>query len=268
MGLYRLPSIALLTVAVIVAVAVSVLGQRALHRRFRSIDFEAHNQVGGVIVTIAGTLYAVVLGFITVVVWQQYQGAEDRLSLETAAVSDAWHTAVGYPQPVRSHLRRDLVAYASDMIATEWPLMHEGRFSIKGDALIMDMSGAAESYIGRNSAETTAQMLTTQNLVALHDARLRRLSSNNHGLKWIQWTVLGAGGVIVVAFCYLFGMRNEAAHLAMTSAVTILIVTMIVLIYELQYPFRGDLGIGPDAWLGLMQHIRYMDTTAPMNMRM
>jgi hypothetical protein len=31
----------------------------------------AHNEVGGIVIAVTGTLYAVVLGFLTVVVWQK-----------------------------------------------------------------------------------------------------------------------------------------------------------------------------------------------------
>ncbi len=107
-----------------------------------------------------------------------------------------------------------------------------------------------------------------QSLVQLHDERLRRLASNEPAMSWMEWVMLAIGAIVVVGFCMLFGMRNIRTHLVMTSAVAVLIVTMIVMIFELQCPFRGDMGISPAAWTGLLQHIRYMDTMSPMNMRM
>jgi hypothetical protein len=266
--LYRVPSPVLLVVALVVSVAVVAYLQRTIHRRFREVDFEEHNQVGGFIITIAGTLYAVVLGFLTVVVWQQYQDAAQRVSSESAAVSDAWHTAVGLPPAVRSPLRHDVFAYANEMLQNEWPLMREGRFSIEGDRLIMEMTGIVGSYVPKNLGEATAQSATMQSLVAVHDARLRRLSSNETGMSWLEWAVLGIGALVVIGFCSLFGMRNNRTHTIMTSSVTVIIMTMIVMIFELQYPFRSDLGIAPNAWVGLIRHIDYMDGASPANMRM
>lgn len=268
MALYHVPSPLLLAAFLVAAVAFVCTAQWSVHRRFHATDFEQHNQVGGFIITIAGTLYAVVLGFLTVVVWQQYQSSADRVASEAAAVSDAWHTAVGFPRPVRTQLRRDMSAYANDMLHSEWPLMRKGRFSIEGDRLIMDMTGIAGSYVPKNPAESNAQSTTMQSLVELHDARLRRLSANETGMTWLEWTMLGIGAGVVIGFCFLFGMRNSRTHLIMTSSVTVLVVTMIVMIFELQYPFRGDLGIPPDAWTGLLRHIHYMDVSSPPNMRM
>jgi hypothetical protein len=158
--------------------------------------------------------------------------------------------------------------YATVMIRDEWPLMRDGRFSVEGDRLIMDMMSVAGTYVPKNLGEANAQAATVQSLVVLHDERLRRLSSNETGMSWLEWSVLGVGAFVVVTFCFLFGMRNTRTHLVMTSAVTVIIVSLIVIILELQYPFRGDLGIPPNAWVGLLNHIHYMDTFSPANMRM
>ncbi len=140
MVLYHVPSPLLLAAAIVFGVALVCGAQLAIHARYRATDWEEHNQVGGFIIAIAGTLYAVVLGFLTVVVWQQYESAADRVSTEAAAVSDAWHSAVGFPPALRSRLRRDMSAYANDMVRNEWPMMQDGRFSIEGDRLIMEMT--------------------------------------------------------------------------------------------------------------------------------
>ena len=68
--LYGIPAPLLLLLALVVAVAAAGAGQGFVHRRFRSQDFIAHNEVGGVIIAVSGTLYAVMLGFLTVAVWQ------------------------------------------------------------------------------------------------------------------------------------------------------------------------------------------------------
>lgn len=62
------PALFLLFISVILAVAPVCGGQWYVHRRFPEEDFVRHNEVGGVIISIAGTLYAVVLGFLTTAV--------------------------------------------------------------------------------------------------------------------------------------------------------------------------------------------------------
>jgi len=74
--------------------------------------------------------------------------------------------------------------------------------------------------------------------------------------------------ILVVGFCYLFGMANARTHLMMTSAVAVIVASMFVLIFELQLPFRGDRGIAPTSWSGFLAHVRLMDMAGPNDMRM
>ena len=87
-------AVVLLVGALLLAVAAACAGQTYVHRRFRDVDFVAHNEVGGVMMTAVGTLYAVLLGFLTVVAWQHFAETQRDVTLEAAAGTDAWHAGV------------------------------------------------------------------------------------------------------------------------------------------------------------------------------
>jgi len=56
-------------------------------------------------------------------------------------------------------------------------------------------------------------------------------------------------------------------HLLMTSTVVTIIVSTLVMLFELQYPFRSDIGIAPDAWRGALAHVHEMQFGSMDNMR-
>jgi hypothetical protein len=134
--------------------------------------------------------------------------------------------------------------------------------------VVMDAIGAAGSFVPANPGQTTAQLLTMQQLTALHDDRSRRLESNTSGVQGFEWLVLFIGAICVVCFCWLFGLANPRAHLLMTAAVTVVVVSMLVLLFELQYPFRSHIGVGADAWEGIVNHIQLMQSGPQTNMKM
>ena len=117
-SLYTCPPFVMLIAAIVIVTAVACLGQAFVQRRVPREDFFQHNDVAGPMLAVVGTLYAVVLGFVTVVVWQQYDSTRARVSVESASVGDAWHSAVGLPAAVRNPLRHDMTAFASDMLKT------------------------------------------------------------------------------------------------------------------------------------------------------
>jgi len=67
--LYNIPPLIVLVVALVLAVTFAAGGQIFIHYRFRETDFVQHNEVGGFIEAIVGTLYAVLLGFLTIAIW-------------------------------------------------------------------------------------------------------------------------------------------------------------------------------------------------------
>ncbi|MDE2482572.1 MAG: DUF4239 domain-containing protein [bacterium] len=259
MNLYAIPPFALLAAAIVLAPVIVCGGQWYLHGRLGLRRFFVDNDVAGFIIAVVGTLYAVLLGFMTVEVWDHYETARLHVWAESASVADVWHDAVGLPAQPRVRVRADMLAYAHTMIDEEWPAMRTGGFSVRGDELIMDVATAVGQYVPKNLGESNAQAAIIARVNELHDARGSRLATNAEGISRFQWIVLVIGALVVLMFCYTFSVSNLGAHLLMTGLVTILIAAMFVLLFELQYPFRSSLGITPEAWSALLTHIDAMD---------
>ena len=265
---YGIPAALLLAIVLATAIALAGGGQFFVHRRFRDGDFVGHNEVGGIIIAVSGTMYAVILGFLTVVAWEHFQEARNLVVLESDADIDAWHSAVGLPEAVRNRVRTDMIAYADTMIAHEWPMMRKGMFDSDAPIITMDALDAAGGFVPANNGESNAQAQVMQQLTAIHDARQQRIAMNGSGVSWLEWLVLAIGGVCIVCFCWLFHLRNPRTHLLMTSTVVTMIASILVLLFELQYPFRSDVGIGPQAWQGALAHLHQMQTGEMKGMKM
>ena len=79
-------------------------------------------------------------------------------------------------------------------------------------------------------------------------------------MPWFEWLVLSIGATCIICFCWLFELRNARVQILMTSTVVTIIVSILVLLFELQYPFRSDVGIGPETWQGAVEHIHQMQS--------
>ena len=255
---YGIPAVVLLVVALGVTLALAGAGQTYVHRRFRARDFIADNEVGGIIIAVSGTLYAVILGFLTVVVWQHFVEAGQMAVQESDAVIDVWHTSVGLAPPVRERVRTDMIRYAETMVNGEWPSMKHGSFDATVALLDMDAIDAVGTFAPSNMGESNAQLTTLQELNVIHDARQQRIEINANGVPWFEWLVLLIGAACIICFCWLFELRNARVQLLMTSTVVTIIVSILVLLFELQFPFRSDVGIGPETWQGAVEHIHQM----------
>jgi hypothetical protein len=246
--LYGVPAWLLLALAIVVGVALACAGQIAVRRAFPAVDFRAHNDVGGIVLGVVGGLFGVTLAFIIAIVWQEFDGTTQRVAVEAAAASDLWHTASGLPAPVGPGVRRNLVAYAKTMVDEEWPAMRTGGTSKRAEALLTQTFEDVARLRPANPGQSNAQSASLAYVGALHDARHHRLDDNTSGVSPFEWVVLFIGAVAVLGLCYMVGLPSLRTQLVMTGAVAAMIAVMFVLIFELDYPFRGDLSVEPAAW--------------------
>jgi hypothetical protein len=218
-------------------------------------DIIKNNDVAGFILGIIGTAYAVLLSFVVVGVWQQYEASDNTASSEAAAVSDLHHLSDTLPAPLGPTLKTELDRYIDVMIKQEWPAMQHGAWSPEAQRLSRVMMHQVASFTPRNVGQQTVQTKALDRADALLDARRQRLHDNETGIPAILWWTLFAYAAITIGFTYLFGLENIKIQLVMTVALTAAIGLILVLIAELDYPYRGDSGITPHSWYQIQRQL-------------
>src|SRR5215471_12582052 len=109
--------------AVMAAVIASLLLVWILNRTWRPEKRRIYNDLIGWQISILGTTYAVILGFMLYTVWTSYREADLNVDLEANAVVDIYRLAEGLPEPQRTQLQTLARAYVATAIEQEWPRM-------------------------------------------------------------------------------------------------------------------------------------------------
>lgn len=227
-----------------------------LQRRLRTDVLQRHNDVTGYLFSAVGILYAVLLGFVVVVVWQKYDATVDNVQGEVDAAADLYHVVDGFPAAGRVRIRHDLATYAQTVIQIEWPAMADNRDVPDTGALLLDdASYRIDNFSPTNQRGGNAQEAAIATMTRLLDARRERLIRSAPAVPWILWFALIAGALAMVAFCYIFGVENRPAQLLMTAILVGLIAMLFVVIYEFAGPFGGSVTISSDGWQYLTQRL-------------
>jgi hypothetical protein len=117
--------------------------------------------------------------------------------------------------------------------------MERGQTSERASSLLRDLRFSLQNV---DANPGTGEVLYDQGLTRVHevsDARRLRLLEVNQGLPVVLWVVLIGGGVVTVCFTYLFGLKNNWAHVLMVAALTLVICGILFTITTLEYPFAG-----------------------------
>ena len=211
----------------------------------------AHNDRAGFILAVIGVIYAVLLAFVAVGVWERFETAEARTYETAGAIATVYRDAASFPQAAR--VRSLLRAYVKFVIDDDWPKMQRGdRPSIvnpmleEADHLIRAMPVNSPGLAGIH-----LRMLTAMDTVIVD--RETRLTIDSGGINSVLWLVLVAGAFITVAFTYLFGFDRTLMQLLMIGGLSLLIGLMLFLIMALDYPFRGTISVEPEAFRTLLE---------------
>jgi multisubunit Na+/H+ antiporter MnhB subunit len=238
-----------------VVVAVTVLLHALWQRRYSSDLLRKHNDVAGFLFSAVGVIYAVVLGFVVVVVWEKYDSTVANVDTEIAAVSDLYRTAAGFSEPARSQIRSDLSRYTAEMIEVEWPLMAHRTDVAKDLALLEGLAHRVNAYAPKTAGDSNVQQASMTQLTRLFDARRQRLIQSVPSVPLVLWFALVVGALAMLVFAFLFGVENRRAQLVMTAILAGLIAVLFIVISEFDEPFNGSVSISDDGWVLLQQHL-------------
>ena len=209
---------------------------------------EEHNDVAGFIYAVLGVAYAVLLAFVVIAVWQNYETAKTNVDTEANELAGVYFLASQLPEPQRTHVQDLARRYARVVVEEEWSMMEQGQTSPRADSLLRQLRSKLLKFDPSTERE---QVLYEGGLTQLHDAldaRRSRLLEVREGIPNLLWVVLVLGGVITVSFTYLFGLKSNLAHALMVAALTLLICAILFTIGEFDYPFSGVVEIRPDAF--------------------
>jgi hypothetical protein len=191
-------------------------------------------------------IYAVLLAFIAVSVWESHGKAEEVVQIEANMVGNLYVDSVGLPPEVRFPIWRSLRDYARTVIEIEWPSQHRGQINLVGWASLVRLNSILASF--RPSDGSTIALKSALIRIAddLFQARRNRLEAATSGIPAVMRAVALTGGALTVIFSFFFGMPDLRIHLAFSGILAVSLALVFVLILALDRPFRGDLAISAD----------------------
>jgi hypothetical protein len=191
-----------------------------------------------------------------IAVWEQWNAAQDVASDEANELAGIFWFAHALPQPEGRHIQELARSYAEVVVEEEWPLMEQGRSSPKAWDTLDQLRGTILGLDPPTGAQQVRYNQVLEQLHALGDARRERLLAANEGLATILWVVLIGGGVITIAFTYLFGLEDTVVHTLMVAALAMILSLSLFTVAALDYPFKGDVRIHPAAFEQVLERFQ------------
>ncbi len=242
--------------SVVAAVAGLMLAQRSIPLALR----ERNNTATGTIYAALYVMFGVSVGFSLFLTWQQYNTARQVAKSEAVAVEQVYRLVDSLPEPDRTRIQELAVSYARGVVEEEWPSMRQGQESQGAKTHLEELRRSVQGFQPRTDAQSDLYSASLTELDELEANRELRLLAVNEGIPYIVWVVLVAGGVLTVAFTYLFGIEPAWLHAVTVAGLAILVSLILHVIGVLDYPFNGGVQVQPDAFEQVLREMGGKDS--------
>lgn len=232
---------------VVVPMFVFSAGLLLVRARYGWEALTSNNEEGGVIFAVIGTIYAIFLAFLVVLSWQNLGDADKTVSDESATLLALYRDTQAFNTQVGPVLRAQLRDYTQSVISDEWPTMAKGEESPVASKKLDTLWTTFVS--NENAASGAAFSEAYARLNELAKDRQLRILSASAAISGYFWAFLLLGGALIIAFTYVFGMKNLKVQMGMTAVLTFTIGASLFLVVTLDHPYTGDVKVEPDAFV-------------------
>jgi hypothetical protein len=226
----------------------------ALLRRYLGIDrLKINNEVAGFKFAVVGVIYAVILGFATVVTWEKFRDAEAAVQQEAGGIIALDRLAGGLEEPAQDQIRALLITYSHQAIDDDWVAMSKGNYSHKVTQTLDDIYGAVIVHAAHTGGEPAIVPEMLYQLDQVTQARRARLSDAAGIIPDVIWLFLVGGAVVTVLFTFFFGSSSLIAQILMNGLLSGLVFVALWVIAEINFPFTGPVHVTPQPFTAFLE---------------
>jgi hypothetical protein len=249
--LLTVPTVPLGIILVVIAVAASALMLFTVKRLIPREILGGHGEITASIFESVGMAYTVMLAFMVVVSWQNFDRTSSHVASEANELVDIYRDSEAFAPDFTEKVRAALTEYRRLVIAEEWPLMSKGLKSENVDNVLLKLWNLYSGYEPGTENENVFFAESVSNLNDLRQDRNLRIMDSRTGVNPVLWFILIIGAFTTILVACLFDADNILYNLLVISilATVIMLVIMAVLLFD--YPFTGDVKIPAEMYTAI-----------------
>lgn len=229
-------------IIVVIPTALAMVGPVIIRRRFGLDRLKTNNEIAGFKFATVGVIYAVLLAFAVIVVWERFSDADTAVLQEAGASATIYRLTNG-SGPEAAAVQNALTSYLELVIEKDWPRM-------AGEAPTDDVRKALDQlYLtgtrmsGSSGVQSAALAEIYRQLDVLTQSRRTRLQLAEGIVPGVLWLVLVSGAILTVGFTFFFGTENLHAQVMMTGVLSAIVFMGLLVIVSINHPFTGPVHI-------------------------
>jgi Protein of unknown function (DUF4239) len=242
------------TVLIIGVPALALLAKFVVSRKAESLATGSHNEVAGFLLAIVAVVYAVIVGFTIVSLYEGSVTANRDISTEAANLLQLKIGNFVLGPAASARINGDVVGYA-DAVVGDWTSISEGNASPRVQKALDDIYVTLGQYTPQTPAQAdylNQAIVDVDNLSQARDARL--LEARESGsLPLVMWIAILLTSAVTIGFTVVFSLEKLKIAYVMVAGVSSVLAVNIFVLIELGYPFVGSVSVGPGRFVEVIR---------------
>ncbi len=204
---------------------------------------KTHHDVADPILGAVGAVYAVLIAFVVVTVWQSFDKSNSNVQMEANYMADVYRDAEAFSPDFRQKVGNLMREYRQAVVDDEWNTMQKGEMSPRVEKIMRQIWTLYTTYQPKSATEQSFFDESVRKLNSFREMRRQRLMDSRAGIEPLLWFVLIGGAIATISFTFLFGAENLKAQIIMVIILSAMIALILFTIMELDFPFTGKVAI-------------------------
>jgi len=230
-----------------------LLVRRHVLPRLRIHHEDSH--FSGAMVHSVMVFYGLAVALIAVNVFETYPDVSKITSNEATALAALYRDVSAYPESICPALQGDLRDYVNYVIYEAWPLQQRGQVPSGGVERMNRFQGKLFTFEPTTEGQKLLHSETLRAYNSMIQARRLRLDAVGTGLPSVMWLVILVGAIISLSASFFFKVEDARLHGIQVTLLATFIGLVIFMILALDRPFRGDLGVKPEPYQLIYDHL-------------
>jgi len=197
-----------------------------------------NNEVAGIIFGVITLIYSLIIAFVIIAVWENYEDLNETMENEAADLNTVLVHSNILPDSLKESVDLAIENYCQKVVSEEW--------GVSGNHIRLRESAIPSLRLllfkAQVHGEIQPSLITVldESLTSVTRLREQRLSHTRAYVPPLVWTTLTIGSILVICFSYFLYMESVLLKRIFLTFLWSMMGMSLFLIYMLDHPFDGS----------------------------
>ena len=238
-----MPDWALFAVVVGFVLVVALVGLYLVRRYLAA--WRVNSEVSAAIAAMVMTLFALVLAFASINLYDSYRNAKVNVAAEANSLAQIARDTRVFPKADQERVDKEIVAYIREVTDKEFPMLHDGTFDPHAQSDAEKLFNGVQSL---NPKTDTQRIFLASAVGKLNDMladRRNRIDEANASLPGSLTALILITAAVSILITLFLRMDARPMEILIVSCVAIVVGAGLLTVLLLEYPFSGSVAVAP-----------------------